>query len=159
MFLIMNKCQCQVRWVDHSYGIHEYTLSLIQLLNTKAETIFLAIKDVLIRCVLPINQCRGQAYDGASNMNGINNGVHCLPHSLNICLKDVTNTCEVIRNVLNFIYQLTQLNKMSPKRLTLFDSLRREVVINTGQFTPHLRMLYPTHWTVRHASIASILRN
>ena len=81
------------------------------------------------------------------------------PHSLNICLKDVTNTCEVIRDVLNFIYQLTQLNKMPPKRLTLFDSLRREVVINTGEFTPHLRMLYPTHWTVRHASIASILRN
>ena len=85
--------------------------------------------------------------------------VHCLAHSLNLCLKHVTNTCEVIRDVLNFIYELTQLIKMFPKRLTLFDSLRREVIINTGEFTPHLRMLCPTRWTARHASIASILRN
>ena len=162
-----------VRWTDHSYDIHEYTLGFIQLPNTKAVTIFSAIKDVLIRCSLPMNQCRGQAYDGASNMSGINNGVqslfkaetkqllyvHCLAHSLNLCLKDVTNTCEVIRDVLNFIYELTQLIKMSPKRLTLFDSLRREVTINTGELTPRLRMLCPTHWTVRHSSIASILKN
>ena len=48
---------------------------------------------------------------------------------------------------------------MSPKRLTLFDSLRREVIINTSKFPPHLGTLCPTRWTVRHASIASILRN
>ena len=118
-------------------------------------------------------QCQDQAYDGASNMSGINNGVqalfkteakkvlyfHCLAHSLNLCLKDVTNTCEVIRDVLNFIYELTQLIKMSPKRLTfkLFDSLRSTT--NTGKLTPHLRMLCPTCWTVRHSLIASILKN
>ena len=32
-----------VRWVDHSYNIHEYILGLI-LPNTNAKTIFLAIK-------------------------------------------------------------------------------------------------------------------
>ena len=106
-------------------------------------------------------------------MSGINNGVqaifkseakqvlyvHCLAHSLNLCLKGVTKTCEVIRDVLNFIYELTQLIKMSPKRLTLFDSLRREVTINTGELTSRLRMLCPTRWTIRHSSIASILKN
>jgi len=107
---------------------------------------------------LPINQCQGQAYDGASNMSSINNGVqalfkaeakqalyvHCLAHSLSLCLKDVTNTCKVIRDALNFIYELTQLIKMSPKRLTLFDSLRKNISINTGELTPHLRILCPT---------------
>ena len=162
-----------VRWVDDSYEIYERTLGLIQLPNTTAETIFLAAKDVLIRCSLPINQCRGQAYDGASNMSGINKGVqalfkkeakhalyvHCLAHSLNLSLKDVTNVCEVIRDVMNFIFELTQLFKMSPKRLTLFNTLRKDVSINTGEVTPNLRMLCPTRWTVRHTSIASILRN
>ena len=162
-----------IRWTDCNYDIQEYTLGLIQLPNTKAETIFSAIKDVLIRCSLPINQCRGQAYDGASNMRGINNGVqapfkadakqalyvHCLAHSSNLCLKDVTNACEIVRDVLNFIYELTQLIKMSPKRLTLLESLRREVTINTGELTPRLRMLCPTRWTVRHSSIASIMKN
>ena len=61
--------------------------------------------------------------------------------------------------MLKFIYELTQLIKMSPKRLTLFDSLRREVTINTSELTPRLRMLCPTPWTVRHSSIASILKN
>ena len=137
----------------------------------KSEAVkYMDYRATLIRCVLPINQCQGQAYDGASNMSSINNGVqalfkaeakqalyvHCLAHSLNLFLKDVTNTCEVIRDVLNFIYELT---KLTSKRLTLFDSLRREVIINTGEFTPHLRMLCPTRWTARHTSIATILRN
>ena len=89
--------ECFPGWI--SYDIHKYTLGFIQLPeketknntsiavmcwsrwwgnkeNTKAETIFLAVKDVLIKCVLPINQWQGQAYDRASNMSGINNGVH-----------------------------------------------------------------------------------
>ena len=60
---------------------------------------------------------------------------------------------------MSFIYDLAQLFKLSPKRLTLFNSLRKEVIINTGEVTLNLRMLCPTHWTVRHTSIASILRN
>ena len=57
------------------------------------------------------------------------------------------------------IYDLAQLFKFSPKRLTLFNSLRKEVSINTGEVTPNLRLLCPTQRTVRHTSIASILRN
>ena len=162
-----------IRWVDQNYNIHEDTLGLIQLPNTRAETIYLSIKDLLIRCSLPITQCRGQAFDGASNMSGIKNGVqalfkketdkalyvHCLAHSLNLCLKDVAKTCNLMRDIMNFIFELTQLIKMSPKRLTLFETLRKEVTISTGELTPHLRMLCPTRWTVRHASISSILRN
>ena len=34
-----------------------------------------AIKDTLIRLNLPISDCRGQCYDGASNMSGCKNGV------------------------------------------------------------------------------------
>ncbi|XP_065900823.1 zinc finger MYM-type protein 1-like [Dysidea avara] len=163
-----------LRWTDDNYETHESNVGLVQLPDTKAQTIFSAVKDTLIStCSLSINQCRGQAYDGASNMSGINNGVqalfkaeveqalyvHCLAHSLNLCLKDVTKTCDMIRDVLNFIYELTQLIKMSPKRLTLFESLRKEVTVNTGELTPHLRMLCPTRWTVRHSSIFSILKN
>ena len=163
-----------IRWVDQNYDIHEDTLGLVQLPNTKAETIFASIKGVFIRCSLPISQCRGQAFDGASNMSGIKNEVqalvkkkankalyvHCLAHSFNLCLKDVPKTCSLIRDIMNFIiYELTQLIKMSPNRLTLFETLRKEVTISTGELTPRLRMLCPTRWTVRHASISSILQN
>lgn len=67
-----------IRWVDLDYNIHEETLGLIQPPNTRAETIFDAIKDILIRCSLPIAQCRGQAFDGAANMSGIRKGVQAL---------------------------------------------------------------------------------
>ena len=64
-----------VRWVDSSYTIHEAALGLVQLPDTKALTLFGIIKDVLVRCSLPITDCAGQAYDGASNMSSVRNGV------------------------------------------------------------------------------------
>lgn len=162
-----------IRWVDEGYAIHEDVLGLFQLPDTRAATIFSAIKDILIRCTLPIVQCRGQAFDGASNMSGANNGVqalvkrenakalyvHCLAHSLNLSLKDITNSCVLIRNAMDFIFTLVQLIRFSPKRLSLFDSLRKNITVSTGENTPSLRMVCPTRWTVRHTSISSILQN
>ena len=162
-----------IRWVDEGYTIHEDVLGLFQLPDTRAASIFSAIKDILIRCTLPIVQCRGQAFDGASNMSGAHNGVqalvkrenskalyvHCLAHSLNLCLKDVTNACVLIRNAMNFIFTLVQLIRFSPKRLSLFDSIRKNITVNTGENTPSLRMVCPTRWTIRHTSISSILQN
>ena len=57
-----------IRWVDGVYEVHEGPLGLIQVPRTDAGTLTTAIKDVLTRCLLPLNQCRGQAYDGVSNM-------------------------------------------------------------------------------------------
>ena len=106
-------------------------------------------------------------------MSGVRNGVqalvkseanqalyvHCLAHNLNLCLKDVTKASDLVRNVMGFIYDLIQLIKFSPKRLTLFESLKKEVSINSGDSTPSLRMLCPTRWTIRYTSIDGIIRN
>ena len=104
-----------IRWVDDWYGIHEECIGLVQLPDTTAKTIFSLIKD-LIRCSLPLSQCRGQAFDGAANMSGSRNGiqalvkreesralyVHCLAHNLNFYIQRTTSQCEIIRNVLEF---------------------------------------------------------
>ena len=106
-------------------------------------------------------------------MSGANNGVqalikgenfkalyvHCLAHSLNLCLKDVTNTCVLSRNVMDFIFSLVQLIRFSSKRLSLFDSIRKDITVNTGETTRSLRMVCPTRWIIRHTSISSILNN
>ena len=42
---------------------------------TSAETIVSAIKDVLLKLQLSLVNCRGQCYDGASNMMGHKIGV------------------------------------------------------------------------------------
>ncbi|XP_065920227.1 zinc finger MYM-type protein 1-like [Dysidea avara] len=87
-----------IRWVSKNYEVHEDILGVKELPDTKAATIHHEMNDILERCTLPITQCRGQAYDGASNMSGIRNGVqalfkkdepralyvHCLAHSLNL---------------------------------------------------------------------------
>ena len=44
-----------IRWVDDDYAVHEDTLGLIQLPNTKSVTIFQAIKDILIS-TLPVSR-------------------------------------------------------------------------------------------------------
>ena len=67
-----------IRWVDNDYNIHETALGLVQLPDTKTLTLFGVIKDVLISCSLQFSECIGQAYDGASNMSGIRNGVQAL---------------------------------------------------------------------------------
>ena len=170
-----NEQMCiSIRWVSSQYEIHEDPLGLVQLPDTKAETLFSVIKDVLIRCSLPIVLCRGQAYDGASNMSGIRNGVqalvkreagralyvHCFAHSLNLCVQEGSKRIELVRNVMDFIYELVQLIKFSPKRATTFNRFRKEISISSDQTSsPSLRTLCPTRWTVRHASIESILLN
>ena len=164
-----------IRWVDSSYDIHEAPLGLVQLPDTRALTLFNVIKDVLVRCSLPIERCIGQAYDGAANMSGVRNGVqalmkkeadhclyvHCFAHSLNLCVQEVTMKCELLQNCMEFIFQLVQLIKFSPKRLHLFESMCKEITLTDGtsDLSPSLRTLCPTRWTVRHSAINSILQN
>ena len=142
-------------------------MGLFQLPDAKAQTLLSVIKDVLIRCSLPLSQCRGQAFDGAVNMSGIRNGVqalvkqevpkalyvHCLAHSLDLSVQ-VIQKCELMRNVMDFIYQLVQLIRFSPKRFTIFESLRKEATVATEEsLALTLRTLCPTRWTVRHIRI------
>ena len=91
-----------IRWVDYEYGIREDPVGLYCLPNTKADTLYEVVTDILTRCGLPLPMCRGQALDGASNMQGQRNGLaakikrevpaalslHCLAHCLNLCLQD-----------------------------------------------------------------------
>jgi len=127
-----------VCWVDNCYEVHEDFLGLKELPDTKAPIIHHEVKEFLIKFPLSISRCRGQAYDGASNMSGIRNGaqalfkqdepkalyVHCLAHSPNLCMQDISKKCKLLRNTLDFIHNLVQLIKFSPKRLNLFESLK-----------------------------------
>ena len=68
----------------------------IFLVSMKSDTIVYAIKDILLRSGLSLENCRGQTYDDASNMMGKKSGVatqiqkdqpkaiitHCHGHSL-----------------------------------------------------------------------------
>ena len=107
-----------IRWVDRSYDIHEDLIGMVHVPDITSSTLATVIKDVLICCAIPLDHCRGQAYDGAANMMGHLSGVakqlqseqpsaikvHCLAHSLNLCLQDTAkkniNQLEVLWTIL-----------------------------------------------------------
>lgn len=156
-----------IRWVADDYDIHEDPLGLYRVPDTKAETLF-TIKDLLIRCNLPVALCRGQAYDGAANMQGRRSGVatrfledqpaaipvHCCAHSLNLCLQDAGRKLTCLRDALELCREIINLIQFSPKRLHLFSSNLQ----SSGSGTT-LKPLCPTRWTARTAAIDAVLKD
>ncbi len=91
-----------IRWVDETLTDHEDVIGLRQVETIDANCLVDAIKDVLLRMSLKLSDCRGQCYDGASNMTGSKHGVatqlqsvepravltHCYGHALNLAVGD-----------------------------------------------------------------------
>ena len=63
------------RYVDNEIVTHEDFVGLYECPNITVNTIVSAIEDVMLRLNLNITRCRGQCYDGGSNMAGSKNGV------------------------------------------------------------------------------------
>ena len=74
---VSNKEQLTIclRWADDYLESHEDLIGFYELTNIKSERIVAAIKDALLRTQLSLGKCRGQCYDGASNMLGKKSGV------------------------------------------------------------------------------------
>ena len=62
-------------WVNDTYHINVDSIGLCRVSNTSANTLYTVIKDMLIRCSLPLSLCRDQAYDGAATILGKKSGV------------------------------------------------------------------------------------
>ena len=149
-----------IRWVNTNYDVHKDTLGLIQLSNTRAgfqpsNTSWLGThcpwnNAVDRHTMVPRTWVVPEMVFKWESPHTLY--VHCLAYSLNLCVQKVTHACDIIRDTMSFVYELTQLIKMS-------NSLKKEITLNTGEITPNLRMLCPTLWTVRHGSIGSILQN
>ena len=56
------------RWVDADIYGRENFVGIHAIEIIKSDTIVVAVKDVLTRFNIPLSNCRGQCYDGASNM-------------------------------------------------------------------------------------------
>ena len=88
--------------LDKPVEDHEYFIGLYEVEDITSDNLVHAIKDTLLRMNLRVSNCRGQCYDGASNMSGHRNGVstqitaeesralytHCYAHLLNLAASD-----------------------------------------------------------------------
>ena len=94
-----------------------------------SSTLTSAINDVLTRLNLRISNCRGQCYDGASNMVGIRSGVttvlqreeprailtHCYGHSLQLAVCDTVKQVKVMQDALDTTYENYKVVKILSK--------------------------------------------
>ena len=120
--------------MNSEYEVSEDSVGLYCLPSTTSDVLFTVVTDILTRCYLPLALCRGQAFDGAANMQGRRKGlatrirnevpaavpVHCLAHCLNLCLQDAGRKLPFLRDALDTARELAQLIKFSPKRAHLF---------------------------------------
>ena len=120
-----------------------------------------AIKERINAYGLSISDCRGQGYDGASNMSSAARGVrgiiaesspnavyvHCNCHVLNL---SIVKACSLpqIRNMAGNVTEVANFFNYSPKRQRLF-----EKVIDVNQTESHRQKLHDlcrTRWIERH---------
>ena len=125
-----------------------------------------------------MQQCRGQGYDGASNMMGRLSGVarkfleiqssalpvHCLAHCTNLVLQDLCKAIKTIREVLKLVKDISRLIRFSPKNEILFveNQINASGHLESGEEPTVCKTVKPlcvTRWTVRTEAIDSILKN
>ena len=140
---ISNKEQLTIciRWVDKEFEAHEDFLGFYNIPDIGAETIVTAIKDVLLKLQLSLTNCRGQCYDGASNMMGHKTGVakriqdlqpkayptHCHGHSLSLSVNDTTKNCKLLSDTMDTAKEIISLIKFSPKRENLLGEIKENL--------------------------------
>jgi hypothetical protein len=104
---------------------------------------------------LSMMNCRGQCFDGASNMAGNITGlpkrisdiepraiyVPCVSHSLSLAFQDSISIIPQCRDAMNQMKDLINFIRESPKRLAWFKSCQE------GE-SHSLRPLCPTRWTM-----------
>ena len=129
------------RTVDDDLNDDKDFLGFYEIVNIKSETVARATKDILMRCSLRLDDCRGQTYDGASNMMGKHSGVstkiseeqtkatatHCQDHSLSLAVKSLTKECPILRDTMGTVGEIYVLVKYSSKREKMLGKLTENV--------------------------------
>ena len=119
-----------LRWVSQSLEVHEDFIGVYATDFIAADPLVAIIKDVVLRMNLKLENCRGQCYDGASNMKGCRSGVatqimkdepkaiytHCYGHALNLACQDTIRGIKVVRDALDTTFEISKLLKYSSKR-------------------------------------------
>ena len=162
------------RFVDKNLQIEEIFAGFYEAESTTADALFKIVMDVLTRYNLKIETCRGQCYDGASNVSGHINGlqkkitdlqkksifVHCNAHNLNLVGQDAMLNNYCARDFLTMLREIISFVRNSPKRLACFKSLQDDNSQESeSTFTSAFRPFCATRWCVRVKSMEAVESN
>jgi hypothetical protein len=130
-----------LRYVDSKKEINERFVKFVECEDgMTGEALAKNIEDTLSEIGLPLGQCRGQGYDGASAMSSKSKGVsgrilqknpkplyvHCSSHRLNLV---IAKTCgiQTVKNMLSYAQTISSFFTPSPKRTQLLKKKMKEI--------------------------------
>ncbi|XP_040063052.2 zinc finger MYM-type protein 1-like [Ixodes scapularis] len=167
-----------LRWVENaSLEIKEEFIGVYSPPDSKANTLFMAVKDMLVRLGLDFSSLRGHCFDGAANMSGRFSGVqkkisdiqsksvyvHCASHSLDLALQEVGRSSRVVAEALSTVKDVSNIILTSSKRKNTYIGIVLPPCADASQERPvkasNLLPLCPTRWTVRVKSMKRFLQN
>lgn len=156
---VSNKEQVSIvlRYVDLSNTIREDFVDFVAVERITGEVLAAKIKDVLAKLGLSLQDCRGQGYDGATNMSGrhgvqgilsadnpLATYIHCNAHVLNLC---IMKACSLpfIKTMNAAVTETANFLHNSPKRQHFF-----EAVVDGRSKVVKVKDLCRTRWVYRH---------
>ena len=161
-------CIC-IRYVDESdLSVREDFLGFHRALE---------LYDILIKTInnlcLDMQNCRGQAYDGASNVSGHVSGLqtlvrshypkalyfHGTGHNLNLVLNDVAKEVRQCYHIVTLVGEIGAYVKDSAKRKVHFDQIRVANSEDGKIGSSNVRPICPTRWILRYPAVNAILEN
>lgn len=130
--------------------IFEHFLKFIEVHDTTGRGLFEEINSLLSKHDISISDCRGQAYDGGSNMSGKTKGVQsrfldvnpkadfmpCAAHRLNLVISDAAKSSTAAISFFGYVQRLYNIFSSSTKR---WDVLKKHVNKLTVKNLPETR--------------------
>ncbi|CAN7980597.1 unnamed protein product [Ixodes pacificus] len=167
-----------VRWVlSETLEVREEYLGMYNAPDSRADTLYSAIKDMILRLGLDFHCLRGHCFDGAANMSGRFSGVqkrirdseprslyvHCSNHCLDLVLQEASRSCDIIGDALSTVKDVSNAILDSKKRKSVYADVviatGCEAAVETGSRPNNLLPLCPTRWTVRVKSMQRFVEN
>ena len=165
-----DQCSISLRYVNEDGRADEHFISFEELEGGSSEDYFNVLIGKLEEIGIDINDCRGQAYDGASTMSGHLSGlqkrvkdlcgtaaiyVHCCAHILNLVLcavaGDSSNEAKLFFGTLEKVY------KFMSESLPRLHVLRKNIADDELDSALTLKRHSDTRWSSRKKCIDAIL--
>ena len=158
-----------LRYMKSDFSVSETFGGFIETPSTTGESMYKQLRDTLNALGLSLDKCRGQGYDGASNMIGCLNGLatrvsadfplalfsYCSGHMLNLVVQDACKESHTLK-ALDLIRAVVNYVKDSPKREASFSSF---VKLEEYSNSFGLRPLCSTRWVCRKPALNSFVKN
>lgn len=157
-----------IRYIGPEGSPVERFLEFIPNTGHTGEKLTNALLAVLKKYDIPLDLCRGQSYDNASNMSGIYNGVQakimelnplaffipCSAHSLNLVGSSAASCC---RNVVSFFELIQQIYVFFSATTHRWQVLNKHLSVSKDSVS--IKKLSDTRWSARADACSSLAKN